>query len=52
MLLVPGIVINASRTRPRAVSVKIRCKGCGNERDLAVPPGFGGVTLPRTCPAL
>ena len=52
LLLVPGIVINASRTKPRATVLTARCKNCGTEREIAVPAGFGGVALPRTCPAL
>ena len=51
LVLVPGIVINAARTRPRASHVVIRCQNCGDEQTLKMPPGFGGIQLPRTCRA-
>lgn len=49
LLLVPGIVINATRTRPKATVVRLRCSKCGGERDLVSATGFGNITLPRTC---
>jgi DNA replication licensing factor MCM5 len=49
LVLVPGIVINAARTRPRASVVVIRCKNCGDERNLPIPAGFGAASLPRVC---
>lgn len=52
LLLVPGIVINATRTRPKAVQVRIQCKNCKTQRTLLCPSGYGSVTLPRTCPGL
>jgi DNA replication licensing factor MCM5 len=52
LLLVPGIIVTATRTRPKATDVTIRCKNCQTERELQVPGGFGFVTLPRECPAL
>ena len=52
LLLVPGIIISASRTKPKATSITIRCKGCGTERELACGAGFSGVQLPRVCSAL
>jgi len=52
LVMVPGIVINSSRTRPKAVSIAIRCKNCKAERRITVPSGFGGASIPRTCSAL
>jgi DNA replication licensing factor MCM5 len=52
LVLVPGIVINSSRTRPKAISVAVRCRNCGGERHMAVASGFGGVQIPRVCSAL
>ncbi len=49
LLRVPGIVINAARTRPKAYQVTIRCKNCGTERLLQCPHGMGSMSLPRTC---
>jgi DNA replication licensing factor MCM5 len=51
LIAVPGIVINSSRTRPKATSIAIRCRNCNAERMLPVPPGYGGASLPRTCTA-
>ena len=51
LLLVPGIIISASRTKPKAVAVTIRCKSCGTERVFQCATGFGSITLPRTCNA-
>jgi DNA replication licensing factor MCM5 len=50
LLLVPGIVISASRTRPRAVAVTLRCKKCGSERRVLSEGGMSSVAFPRTCP--
>lgn len=50
LIQVPGIVINASRTRAKASKINIYCNTCGYEQDLSVPRAFGGVVLPRRCP--
>jgi len=52
LVLVPGIVISSSRTRPKAVSIAIRCRNCASERTLQLASGFGSVPLPRYCTAL
>jgi len=49
MLLVPGIVIQAQRTKPRATMVCLRCKNCGQERRIPIVPGFGTSPIPRKC---
>lgn len=49
LLLVPGIVISAARTRPRAVTLCIRCKTCQDERFLNCPPGAESYALPLKC---
>jgi DNA replication licensing factor MCM5 len=48
MLLVPGIVINAGHTRPRAIKLSVRCRECNHEKLLDVPPE--GCTIPSSCP--
>lgn len=50
MVQVPGIVINASRTRAKASKVAIYCPTCGDRRSIPCPPAFGGALLPRRCP--
>jgi DNA replication licensing factor MCM5 len=52
LLRVPGIVINASRTRPKAAHVTIRCKSCGSEKTLQGSSGMSSITLPRVCEGL
>jgi DNA replication licensing factor MCM5 len=47
MLLVPGIVITAARTRPKATILFLQCKSCRHERSLPCPPS--GTQLPFTC---
>ncbi len=45
---VPGIVISATKTRPKPVKVCIRCNSCGAVRFIAVAAGFETAALPRT----
>jgi peptidoglycan/LPS O-acetylase OafA/YrhL len=49
LLRVPGIVTSASRTRPKASVVKLRCKKCNSERNIACPNGLSSRMLPRVC---
>ena len=51
MLVIPGIIISASRSRPKATAIHIRCKGCNNSKTIACGVAFGGAQLPRTCDA-
>jgi len=52
LIRVPGIVVNASRSTPKAQEVCIRCTNCGDLKVLPVAPGFGTFTMPRTCMAM
>jgi DNA replication licensing factor MCM5 len=47
MLLVPGIVISAARTRPKATTLHLKCKSCHTDRRIPCPPD--GAQLPFTC---
>lgn len=49
LAVIPGIIINSSRTRPKATSIALRCRNCKGEKHLIVPAGFGGAAIPRTC---
>lgn len=49
LVVVPGIIISSSRTRPKAVEVTIQCRACNSEKKLAVPSGLSGLSLPRHC---
>lgn len=49
LVVVPGIITNASRTAIRASKVTVQCKNCGHQKALQVGAGFGGISIPRTC---
>lgn len=49
LLRVPGIVITATRTRPKASMVTIKCKKCGYVKELQGTHGLSARSLPRTC---
>ena len=51
LVRVPGIVISATRTRPKAHKLALRCRNCGNTKFLAVGAALGGAVVPRTCDA-
>ncbi|KAA0161332.1 hypothetical protein FNF27_04605 [Cafeteria roenbergensis] len=52
LVVVPGIVVNASRTAPKATRVALRCRNCGSRIFAPVSPAFGGFSIPRRCNAL
>lgn len=52
LVVVPGIVVNASRTAPKATRVALRCRNCGALVHVPVSPAFGGFSVPRKCTAL
>lgn len=49
LVMVPGIVINCNKTQPKVTTAVVRCKTCGDEQILHLPPGLGGVAMPRVC---
>eukprot|EP00002_Diphylleia_rotans_P002321 TRINITY_DN11478_c0_g1_i1.p1 TRINITY_DN11478_c0_g1~~TRINITY_DN11478_c0_g1_i1.p1 ORF type:complete len:726 (-),score=163.07 TRINITY_DN11478_c0_g1_i1:394-2571(-) len=49
LVCVPGIIIAASRTRAKATTIGIRCRNCGNTKQLPCKQGFGGTHFPRSC---
>lgn len=49
LIVVPGIITNASRTAIRASRVTVQCKNCGHQKQLNVGLGFGGISIPRIC---
>ncbi len=50
LVSVPGIIINASRTRPKATEVTIHCNTCGDHRSISCGSAFAGAVIPRRCP--
>lgn len=49
LVSVPGIVISATRTRPKASLIVVKCKRCGNVRRIPVPVGLTTAPIPRIC---
>ena len=49
LVVIPGIITNASRTLIRASNVVVRCGNCGHEKEIKVGLGYGGVSVPRAC---
>eukprot|EP00501_MAST-03F_sp_TOSAG23-6_P002070 GSMAST32.ASY1.ANO1.2161.1 assembled CDS len=49
LIKVPGIVISANKTRPKALAVHIKCRGCNQSRTLQCGASFQQVQLPRNC---
>lgn len=51
LVVIPGIVIAASRAKSKATQIALQCKTCKNIKIIACKPGFGGAMMPRTCDA-
>jgi DNA replicative helicase MCM subunit Mcm2 (Cdc46/Mcm family) len=49
LVVLPGIVIAASKTMIKSTKVVIRCQNCGHEKSLFMKNGFAGTQLPRQC---
>lgn len=47
LVVIPGIVTNASRSNIRATNVVVRCSNCGHEKEMSLNAGYGGLALPR-----
>jgi DNA replication licensing factor MCM5 len=51
LVVVPGIVVAASKPNIKAVKLAAQCKGCNNVIVFSVKPGFDSLALPRQCSA-
>ncbi|KAL1507546.1 hypothetical protein AB1Y20_007167 [Prymnesium parvum] len=49
VVMIPGIVISASRVKAKATQISARCKGCQSLKQIPVRSGFAGASLPRKC---
>ncbi len=50
LVMVPGIVIQASGVRAKATHITIQCRSCRNyQSNIAVKPGLEGYSMPRKC---
>ena len=51
MVTVSGIVVNANKSQVRAKKLTVKCKGCGDRRNIDLPPGISYLSIPRMCQA-
>mmetsp|Transcript_9172 Transcript_9172/g.22996 ORF Transcript_9172/g.22996 Transcript_9172/m.22996 type:complete len:615 (+) Transcript_9172:3-1847(+) len=51
LVCIPGIVISASRTRPKAVRLSLKCTGCSSTITISSTGGLGSIVIPRICEA-
>jgi len=51
MIIVQGIIVNASKTFFKARKLVIICRDCSQKQILEVTKGLGGVQIPRMCVA-
>ena len=49
VVMIPGIVISASKVQAKAMNIFAQCRGCQNIKQIPVRAGFAGATLPRKC---
>ena len=48
-VVIPGIIVSASRTRPKAVKMQLICSNCSTRIEVSARDGFSHVTLPLRC---
>eukprot|EP01071_Lankesteria_metandrocarpae_P008756 Lankesteria_metandrocarpae@DN5045_c0_g1_i1.p1 len=49
LVVIPGIVLQASKPQHKATVLKVQCKDCKAEKFVRIPPWRQSVTLPRVC---
>jgi len=49
LVVVPGIIISASRVQTKATKLTIQCSNCRSTKQIACPGGFLKAPLPRQC---
>lgn len=49
LIVIPGIITNATRTQIKATKITYRCKNCGHEKTLSTGGGYGHHAAPRVC---
>ncbi|ELP88089.1 DNA replication licensing factor mcm5, putative [Entamoeba invadens IP1] len=49
VIRVDGIIVSISRVEPKVVKAFLRCRSCGKETSVYVPPCCGIVQYPRSC---
>ena len=49
LIVIPGIVTNASRSQIKATTITVKCKNCDHEKVIQTGGGFGHIAIPRIC---
>ena len=49
LILIPGIITSATRSKPRAQILCLKCRACGDVRYIKSLGPFSGFTVPRSC---
>ena len=49
MVVVPGIITSASKSQIKASKLSIRCRNCGDSKNIFVKSGLAGAFTPRVC---
>lgn len=49
LIVIPGIITNASRTAIKATKITYRCSNCEHEKTIKTGSGYGSHTYPRIC---
>lgn len=49
LVVIPGIVIGASRCKSKATTIVVQCKVCKNSKTIICNDGMGGAFIPRSC---
>ncbi|CAG9335014.1 unnamed protein product [Blepharisma stoltei] len=49
LVVIPGIVVAATKPIVKATKVKAQCSKCGDAKEFEVPAGFSKFSLPRVC---
>ena len=49
LVVISGIIISASKSSIKMKTCHLQCRACGQEKDINVPNGFGGLKIPRIC---
>jgi DNA replication licensing factor MCM5 len=49
LVVINGIVIQASAPGSKTQRLKVQCRSCGRDRDVICNPGRGGAFVPRVC---
>ena len=49
LVVVPGIITNATRAQIKATMITYKCSNCGHEKAVKTGQGYGSVQYPREC---